>query len=95
MKKAALVIQFALIAVAVSLLVQSVQAQSAQDCAALMKFGIYDKFRTFTTETHYLQIREFFENNTFSSKQQAQQKALDLGLAIDSVLNLRRLDFIE
>jgi hypothetical protein len=88
MKKAALVIQFALIAVAVSLLVQSVQAQSAQDCAALMKFGIYDKFRTFTTETHYLQIREFFENNTFSSKQQAQQKALDLGLAIDSVLNL-------
>src|SRR5687767_10755654 len=65
-----------------------IRAQSAQDCSALMKFGIYDKFRTFTTESHYRQVREFFENNTFSSKQQAEQKAGELGLQIDGVLGL-------
>jgi hypothetical protein len=48
-----------------------------------MKFGVYDKFKTFTTESHYQQIREFFENNTFSSRQQAEQRAGELGLAID------------
>lgn len=63
-------------------------AQTATDCATLMKFGVYDKFRTFTTESHYQQVREFFENNTFSSRQQAEQKAGELGLQIDGVLGL-------
>jgi hypothetical protein len=63
-------------------------AQTATDCANLMKFGVYDKFRTFTTESHYQQVREFFENNTFSSRQQAEQKAGELGLQIDGILGL-------
>lgn len=63
-------------------------AQTATDCANLMKFGVYDKFRTFTTESHYQQVREFFENNTFSSRQQAEQKAGELGLQIEGVLGL-------
>lgn len=53
-----------------------------------MKFGVYDKYRTFTTESHYKQIKEFFENNTYSSRQQAQSKTTDLGLDLDGVLNL-------
>jgi len=64
------------------------RAQSAADCANLLKFGVYDKFRTFTTESHFRQVREFFENNTFSSRQQAEQKAGELGLQIDGVLGL-------
>lgn len=64
------------------------QAQSAADCANLMKFGIYDKFRTFNTESHYKQIREFFENNSFRTRQEAQAKATELGLEIEDVLNL-------
>ncbi|HKR22021.1 MAG TPA: hypothetical protein VJS17_05460 [Pyrinomonadaceae bacterium] len=63
-------------------------AQSAADCSSLMKFGIYDKYRAFTTESHYKQIKEFFENNTFSSRQQAETKAGELGLDIIGVLNL-------
>jgi len=66
----------------------STYAQTAADCANLMKFGVYDKFRTFTTESHYQQVREFFENNTFSSRQQAEQKAGELGLEIEGVLGL-------
>jgi hypothetical protein len=62
--------------------------QSATDCSSLMKFGIYDKYRTFTTESHYLQVREFFKNYQFSSRQQAQTKAGELGLDIEGVLNL-------
>lgn len=64
------------------------RAQSATDCSNLLKFGVYDKFRTFTTESHFKQVREFFENNTFSSRQQAEQKAGELGLQIDGILGL-------
>lgn len=67
---------------------ENARAQSATDCANLLKFGVYDKFRTFTTESHYTQVKEFFENNTFSSRQQAEQKAGELGLQIDGVLGL-------
>lgn len=81
-------IYFALVPIAIGLLGPAVSAQSAQDCSTLMKFGVYDKFRTFTTESHYQQVREFFENNTFSSRQAAEQKAGELGLAIDGVLGL-------
>ena len=42
-------ISYALISL--SVLGTSVCAQSAQDCSALMKFGVYDKFRTFRTES--------------------------------------------
>lgn len=66
-----------------------IQAQSAADCANLMKFGVYDKFKTFSTETHYKQIKEFFENNTFSSSQQAESKAGELGLDIVGILGLK------
>jgi hypothetical protein len=64
------------------------QGQNAADCANFMKFGIYDKFRTFTTESHYKQVRKFFENNSFHSRQEAQSKADELGLDIKDVLNL-------
>jgi hypothetical protein len=60
--------------------------QSATDCASLMKFGVYDKYRTFTTESHYKQIKEFFENNQFSSRQQAQAKATELGVDLAGIL---------
>jgi hypothetical protein len=63
-------------------------AQNAADCANLMKFGIYDKFRTFNTESQYKQIQQFFQNNTFHSRQEAENKAHDLGLDIKDVLNL-------
>jgi hypothetical protein len=86
--KAARLICLALAPIVIAILSQSVHAQNAQDCAGLMKFGVYDKFRTFNTESHYQQVREFFENNTFTSKQQAEQKAGELGLAIEGVLGL-------
>jgi hypothetical protein len=66
----------------------SAYAQTAADCANLMKFGIYDKFRTFATESHYRQVQEFFQNNSFHSRQEAESKASDLGLDIKDVLNL-------
>src|SRR6266404_5892643 len=63
-------------------------AQSAGDCANLMKFGIYDRFRTFTSESQYKQVRNFFESNAFHSRQEAQAKGNELGLNIEDVLNL-------
>ncbi|OLE53766.1 MAG: hypothetical protein AUG51_11445 [Acidobacteria bacterium 13_1_20CM_3_53_8] len=74
--------------VLLALPVVSTCAQSATDCASLMKFGIYDRYRTFTTETQYKQIREFFSNFQFSTQQQAQNKAAELGLDITGVLGL-------
>lgn len=63
-------------------------AQSAKDCSNLMQFGIYDRFRTFTSESHFTQVRKFFESNAFHSRQEAQSKGAELGLAIEDVLNL-------
>jgi len=80
--------RYACCVIFVTLLGGASYAQTASDCAALMKFGVYDKYRTFTTETHYKQIRKFFENNQFSSRQQAQSKAAELGLGIEGVLDL-------
>ena len=48
--------------------------QSATDCASLMKFGVYDKYRTFTTESHYKQIKEFFENNRWNGENLAEDR---------------------
>lgn len=44
MRKQDLFIRYALIAFAVSVLAPAANGQSAQDCMALMKFGVYDKF---------------------------------------------------
>src|SRR5712671_1592560 len=63
-------------------------AQSAADCANLMKFGIYDRFRTFTSESQYKQVRNFFESNAFHSRQEVQAKGNELGLNIEGILNL-------
>jgi hypothetical protein len=63
-------------------------AQTAADCVNLMKFGIYDKFRTFATESQYRQVQEFFKNNSFHSRQEAESKASSLGLDIKDVLGL-------
>jgi hypothetical protein len=63
-------------------------AQNAADCANLMKFGIYDRFRTLTSESQYKQVRNFFETNSFHSRQEAQAKGTELGLNIEDVLNL-------
>src|SRR5215212_9152012 len=62
--------------------------QRAEDCAVLMKSGIYDKFKSLTTESQYRLIKEFFKNNQFSSRQQAQSAAGTLGIDIEGVLGL-------
>lgn len=63
-------------------------AQTAQDCAALMQYGIYDRYRTFTTESQYRLIQSFFKEYQFSSRQDAEAKAGALGLNIVDILNL-------
>lgn len=63
-------------------------ADDASHCAELMKFGIYDKYRTFTTEYQYLQIKSFFKNYQFSTRQAAEAKAGELGLNIIDILSL-------
>ncbi len=63
-------------------------AQNAADCASLMHFGIYDKYKTFATETEYKQIQNFFSSYQFSTRQEAESKAASLGLDIVDVLGL-------
>lgn len=67
---------------------QVAYAQNAQDCSALMRFGIYDKFQTLTAESRYRQIRDFLASDQFSTRQQAESKAASLGLNIVDVLGL-------
>ena len=62
--------------------------QTAQDCAALMQYGIYDRYRTFTTESQYRLIQSFFSEYQFSSRQQAEAKAGSLGLNLVDILDL-------
>jgi len=65
-----------------------VQAASAADCSVLMKYGIYDKFSTFTSESQFSQVKHFFSDYNFGSKAEASQKAANLGLDISGVLGL-------
>ncbi|WP_435008796.1 hypothetical protein P12x_000052 [Tundrisphaera lichenicola] len=60
----------------------------AAHCAELMKFGIYDKYKTFTSEYQYKQIKSFFSSYQFSSRQAAEAKANELGLDIIDILSL-------
>jgi len=64
-------------------------AQSASDCASLMKFGVYDKYRTFSSESHFRQVQEFFKSNQFSTTADAESKAGELGLDIADILGLK------
>lgn len=70
------------------LLFGKVNAQNTKDCGALMSFGIYDKYQTFTSELQYQQIKEFFKNNNFSSRSAAESTALGIGLDILDVLGI-------
>jgi len=58
------------------------------ECVELMKFGIFDKFSTFTSDFHYKHIKSFFSSFQFSSRQQAEAKAAELGLDVLDVLGL-------
>jgi len=53
-----------------------------------MKFGVYDKFQTLTTENKYRQVRDFFASEQFSTRQQAEAKATSIGINIVEVLGL-------
>jgi hypothetical protein len=64
------------------------EAQTPQDCSALMQFGIYDRYRTFTTQSQFRLIQNFFKQYQFSSRQEAEAKAGTLGLNIVDVLGL-------
>src|SRR5690349_21498057 len=54
-------------------------ADDPTHCAELMKFGIYDKYKTLTSEAQYTLIKSFFKNNQFQSRRAAESKAADLG----------------
>jgi hypothetical protein len=64
-------------------------SQGLQQCADFMKFGIYDKYQTFSSELRYNQIKEFFKSFNFSSKQNAETKANELGLNLFDILGLQ------
>src|SRR4051812_9302869 len=67
----------ATLAAAVATIPSRGRAQSAQDCSVLMKSGIYDRFNSLSTESHYSLVKDFFRNNQFSSRQQASSKAVE------------------
>lgn len=66
----------------------SIVLSQNQNCTEFMKFGVYDKYRTFTSELQYKQIKDFFKNYQFSTKQQAQAKATEVGIDIIDILGL-------
>jgi hypothetical protein len=63
-------------------------AQDASDCSSLMKFGIYDKYKTLATETQFKQVQEFFSSYQFSSLADAQSKAGTLGVDIPGIVGV-------
>jgi hypothetical protein len=67
----------------------SAMAQNAADCASLMKFGIYDKFKTLDNQTQYKQIQDFFSSYQFNSAADAQAKATSLGVDIVDILGIK------
>lgn len=64
-------------------------AQTAADCASLMKHGIHDKSSHLNSEARYRQIQEFFRNNQFASVKDARDRAGKLGLDIEGILALK------
>jgi hypothetical protein len=62
-------------------------AESDAGCAALIRFGVYDKFQTFTPETRYQLIQSFFANNPFPSRRDVERNAN--GLDLSAVLDLQ------
>jgi hypothetical protein len=70
------------------LLIAQIHCQVAQDCAALMRFGIYDKFSVFTSELQFKQIQQLFKTYQFNSRSDAQAKAGSMGIDIIDVLGL-------
>lgn len=60
-------------------------AQNAQDCAALMKFGIYDRYSVFTAESQFKQIQQFFKSYEFNSLSAAQMQAASMGIVIEGI----------
>jgi hypothetical protein len=77
-----------LLALLLSGLPASAYAQTAEDCTRLMQYGIYDRYRTFTTANEFRLIQSFFKEYQFSSRQEAETKAGVLGLNIADILSL-------
>jgi len=67
---------------------KTIWAQDATDCASLMKFGIYDKYKTLATETQFKQVQEFFSSYQFNSLADAQSKAATLGVDIPDIVGV-------
>ena len=41
----------------------TLRAQDATDCSSLMKFGIYDKYKTLATETQFNQVTQSYRSD--------------------------------
>jgi hypothetical protein len=67
---------------------RSVVAQT--DCSVFMKYGIYDKFHSETTKSHFEQVKSYFKEKSFGSYQQAIDSSTTVGL---NVLDIVSLDF--
>ncbi|MGC4118869.1 MAG: hypothetical protein QM765_30755 [Myxococcales bacterium] len=63
-------------------------AQTPQDCATLMQYGIYDRYRTFATEEQFKLVQNFFKEYHFASRQEAEAKAGTLGLNLLDILSV-------
>jgi hypothetical protein len=53
-----------------------------------MKYGIYDKFKTFSTESQLNVVKDFFKSYQFNSRVDAETKATELGLDLVDILGL-------
>lgn len=64
-------------------------ALQPQDCASLMQFGIYDKYRSLDAASQYRQAKHLFSSYHFETRAQAEAKAGSLGLNIVDILELK------
>jgi hypothetical protein len=69
----------------------STQAQAENDagCTAVARFGVYDKFQTFTPDTQYQLILAFFANNPFYSRRDVERQRDVVGVEFGEVLGLQ------
>jgi hypothetical protein len=65
------------------------QAESDAGCMALTRFGVYDKFATFTPETQYELIQSFFANNPCYSRRDVERQREAAGSGKKGLITMR------
>ncbi|MBE4032810.1 hypothetical protein [Vibrio parahaemolyticus] len=63
-------------------------ADSADICKEIVKFGVHDKYGTFTTEYKFRQVLQLFTTKEYESYDKAKSSKLELGIDIIDIIDV-------